>query len=214
MKPNRTKPLIVSIIMFFLIIYFGWESRGLAAFKNTFDDFTNVYLDNVQKYLYIISLFAATMFYFVRIPFLRPEYRIRINVSLYDFLIEKNIVNSLFITLAIYMLYIFASVFYDFSFVFSITYIFLFMRLYGFVYLCGVIYLLSYLSSENEIFGFVCIIAINLFVLMIYLSVNFIFNNCISDKFEMLIFSFYITFFDIFCSLYLMLKSDKKESLK
>ena len=205
------KLLLNFLFVFLFIVYFGIESKNMNINNDTYL-FLKMYLDTPQKYLFIMTLFLSITVPTIHIPFLVPEFKVRLKNKVFRYVWRKNIGFALLFSVFILFSFGMVAVFYGYSNVVSILDTSLFFRLFSFILSYMVLYTVIYLKTNKYYLGIAFVSAANFLFLILLISFDY-YSIVRSDHDELLllIFTFYIWFINLSGLMYLYLNMDRKE---
>lgn len=199
------------VFVFIFSLYLGYSDE----LTDTIAAFFKTYLDNVQKYLFVISIFSVLAIYCTRIPFLESSFRVRLKDKLFLFVEKRALVASLLLSAVTFLSFLLSAFVFGKTFEFSINYIFVFVRLFIFVFGCFSLYNILYFFTQKVALSSVLVLLCNLTLLSLLTGINYYVPAIqISGDQEMTILSVY-NFVIITASAFLLLtQGERKECLK
>lgn len=205
------KHILSFLFVSLLIGYFGLESKNMALNSDT-HLFIKMYLDNVQKYLFTMTLFLCITVPNLHIPFLNPELKSRLRNNVFEFVWRRNTGFSLVFSVYIMFSFGIVAAFCGYSNIASILDIGLFFRLFSFTLSFLVLYTTIYLITGKYYLGIALASAANFLFLIILISLNYyIMVYYINDEVLKLLFTLYVLLINISGFTYLYRNMDKKE---
>ena len=140
------------LFVFFFIGYFGIESKNMNVNNDTYL-FLKMYLDNTQKYLFTMTLFLSITVPVIHIPFLVPEFKVRLKDKVFEYVWQKHIVFALLFSVFILFSFGVVAFFCGYSNVVAILDASLFFRLFSFTLSFMVLYTIIYLKTNKYYLG-------------------------------------------------------------
>lgn len=168
----RINLVVLSLVVFAYVTYMVYEGLYINHVA-TYNEFLQSYLNNVQKYLFNITLISVSVFYIVRVPFLKPQLRIRFGSSLAYQVIVRGMVISSLITAYITFLFTFVPLSFNYGGVLSELHFDDALRLFVFIYYLYVTSIIIYAKTSNHIIGIAGTLFLNFLILITVLAVNY-----------------------------------------
>lgn len=162
----------ICLLFTIFVLYCIYESSVITGISS-YNEFLVAYLNNVQKYLYIVTLFTVLLLYQLKIPFLKPEFRIRYGNNIVYLLIERGLIFSMLVTLFIYFLFTGFPLLFGYEVSFTDLQIVDIVRLVSFIYYLFLLYLILYVHTSNLVAGLLGVLLLNFLILIIFISINF-----------------------------------------
>lgn len=171
---SRYKRIIFILSVFFIIIvYSAYEGMYLTEVTK-YDEFVSSYLNNAQKYLFNITLVVVCMIYTIKIPYLKPEYKIRYGTHIAYFLIEKGILISTGLALFIYVSFLIVPLLFGYQVsLYTINFRDI-LSLISYIYFLYLTYNVFYLNSDREMLSALITYALPTIILVFYISITFV----------------------------------------
>lgn len=200
-----------SVLVTSIICYLAYASKG---FNETLIEYMFGYLDNFQKYLFLITIFIVPFLIFLQRQINESLIRIRLKSNIFYYILKNGLVTSLILSAFIYFTFLFWGIVFGLETEFSISMINLIFKLFLFVFACYIFSYSVYFVSNRIVFGPLSVLILNFVFLMIMFAVNFfLMNNLMSESTMMIIFYVYL-FVLIFGGLIYLYKGAKtKECL-
>ncbi len=180
---KRTGQILLAALLFILPVYFGYEAgkfqdTGSALF------FIKAYLDQIQKYLFQLSLTVTFAAYVFHIPFLNPIIYLRLKKNQFSILIRHYVSKMIQLSISIVLGYFIAAVLFRHTEdLFSAFTLGLWIRVLTFVLACFAIYLSVYIVSGKLVPSLGAILIINFVFLLIVYGINYyVFMGKLSEK--------------------------------
>lgn len=207
---KKTSFFLAIVLVVGMALYLGADTANYDTTLTFFETF----LDNSQKYLYIVTLFLLPVLYCVNVPFLEPAYRVRLKDTLFVFTFKRALLASLLLTVLIVCSYLVAPLFFGKPFVMSFYYAFVFMRLFFFVLGAFALHNAVYFLTQKMMLSIFSVLISNMLFLVILISANYyILNGTISAQTQLVFLSFYnFALISLSVGLFLF-QGEKKECL-
>ena len=205
---TSTKIMLSLLLIAIDIVYFGYEATLLNLNKITSLLFINLYLDNYQKYLLIISTFFCVIMFALKIPFLQPEFRVRIGNSFLNFIFKYIAVICISLSLYVLLMYVLVIYLFNFEIQEKIRYLYLFLELVSFFIVCMFIFLISYFKTVKLTFSIMTVWILNFLFLVIINCFGFWLNKPVINILGLKIYKVIIIIYGTF---FLLFKAEKTE---
>lgn len=175
---NKRIKLYIFIVLFsFLIMYFGYE--GIQNNINDSSDFIGIYLDNFQRYFYIITLFICIVISNLEISFYNPEIAIRID-NLPFFLVSYYLPIILISSVLILAIFLIVCITFGYSEPLNIINVELLARIFSTITSYFIAYITFYCITKKVGKSLIFLIILNFLFLIIGLSIQYYINQNIS----------------------------------
>lgn len=208
---KKTSLIMCSVSMLMICAFFAYFSKQM---NETLEEYMNGYLNDPQKYLYLITIFIVAALFVFKIPVYDPFIRIRLRDNLFNYIINRGIRISLYFSLFLFLLFFVMGIIFNLAFSFSFKWIYMLLNIFVFSFCCYILSVTVYYISNKLLLGILSVIFANYFLLVFVYAVDFyILNNTLSEKAFMIIFRIYMTFITTFGLIYLYIKSEKKECI-
>lgn len=180
-----SKRLLIAIscgITLLMVIYMGYDTFIYRVSDNTLSDFLDTYINNPQKYLFNGMIYSIPLIYATAIRFANAELLIRMKSKLLYIITEESIITSVKISTYVMMLHIVTAYLNNLAMDFNIEIVNIFFRLIIFYMQCHFLYYLLYSISTSPIASLVIVVFINMLVLLIILSLGFVYINSVQTN--------------------------------
>lgn len=206
--------LMVSFITIFLFItYLGAEFKNIH-FNNDTYIFLQEYLDNPQKYLFVVSLMLCIFVPIVHIPFLFSEVKSRLKNNVFTYVWIRHFGFGGLFSLFILCSFGLVALLGQYSNLLAVWNIEIFFNLFSFVLSFIVVTTIVYLETGKNIFGVACASALNFSFLIVLTSLDYyILDQSMNEEMAMLIFTSYVWLINLVGLTYLYFTMDRKEIL-
>lgn len=155
-----------------LIMYLAYEAKTYGF--DTVSTFFNEYVNRTQKYLFNGCLYGIPLIYGLSKPFMSSEYRIRLKENIAYKLIIKSIVDAMFISVWIILLFIIASALMNIKIEIGNFFVTIYIRLTVLYAQCSGLYYLIYVVTNSEIIAVCSTMGINLLALISIILYDYI----------------------------------------
>lgn len=178
------------VLVTLIICYLAYESKG---FNETLNEYMLGYLDNFQKYLFLITIFTVPFFIFSQRQINEPLIRIRLKSNTFYFILKNGVSTGLLLSVFIYFTFLFWGLVFGLKTEFSLSAMNLFFKLFLFIFACYIFSYSVYFISNKVVFGPLSVLILNFLFLMIMFAVNFfLMDNLTSESTMMIIFYVYL----------------------
>lgn len=194
-----------------IICYLAYASKG---FNETLNEYMFGYLDNFQKYLFLITIFIVPFFIFLQRQINESLIQIRLKSNTFYYILKNGVITSSILSVFIYFTFLFWGIVFRLETEFSISIVNLIFKLFLFIFACYIFSYTVYFITNKIVFGPLSVLILNFVFLMIIFAVNFfLMDNLMSESTMMIIFYIYL-FIIIFGGLIYLYKGAKtKECL-
>lgn len=154
--------------------------------------YINSYLNEPQHYLYIVTIYAMCILWYIFVPYLKPCFYLRIT-NMTESINKRNIVFSTFYGILTFFIYVFSAIANGYNIIFDINYILIVGKLILYYFMCFTLSTSIYLFLKKPILSVLSLYFINLSVICLYYAINyFVYANSLSDSFYKHLFFIYI----------------------
>jgi|GEM_PF-4460115 len=139
--------LLVCLLILLLTIYFAFDALYVeTASEISLSIFLALYIDNSYRYFFLISLFTILIMYALNLPFLQPEYLVRISPDRLVF-VAKFIVNMCLVSsFSVYAIFALVSVFFKFNIAIDYYYLIVLLKLLCMNLSINILYVVMYVN--------------------------------------------------------------------
>lgn len=203
--------MITSILVTLIICYLAYASKG---FNETLNEYMFGYLDNFQKYLFLINILIVPFFLFVQRQINEPFIKIRLKNNVFYYILKNAVGTSFVLSIYIYFNFLFWGILFRLKMGLNINTINLIFKLFLFIFACYLFSYVIYFISNRIIFGPLSILLLNFVFLIILFAVDFfLMKNLMSETTMTIIFYIYLFVITFSSLIYLYKGAKTKECL-
>jgi len=197
-------------------IYCGMHSDHYAQLgfdcSNHVNSFLSAFLGNPQTYFFTINILLVILLFFHHIPYLRPEYWVRVADNPVRWVVKKILLISLEVMVVFYLLFVVAGVVLGFTSEWEIQLLFYPMYLFVFTSVVVTLFHVVYVLTEKYIVALFAFFFVNLIYFNIIDEIAW---QIFADHTFIIKFSiYYIIFMLIASSITLIIALKRKECYK
>ncbi len=174
-----------------------------------------LYLWDMQKYLYFVTILLIPFMYVMKKPYLSAEHLIRLRGSLFSYIMAQALKDSAFCTSAVYLCFAVSALPSGYQISADVSYLQIIPVLFMFILSCHLLYHASYCVSEKPVLSLFLPYMLNMLYLSTVIAVNFyLYNNSFTDEYEFILFLLYTAAVCILSVITLRIVTGRKEFLK
>lgn len=168
---RKIKSLLVYTIYLLLVVYMVYESVFIIEMK-TYEQFLNGYFKTVQKHLFNIMMIISFYLIIIKVPYLKPEFRVRYRDNLLYKIVKDGCIISFKWTVYIYSLFIIVPFLFSYDILIS-HWLADTSRLFTYIFYVYILSNVLYIMTGNELRGILICWGLNFLILAGYLGVSF-----------------------------------------
>ena len=175
-----------------VILYFFLARISICDFNKNINLYMQAYLNNIQKYLYLITLSIFPFMFFNNMPFLENMTLIRIMQGKMIFALKYMFKISLKISVCVYAIVLLGGMFWDKNNILQWDFVIYFLKLFIFTFYCVVLQESVYVITKNIPLSSFVVLINNFMIIVVWYMISFgWYNNDLSDRLLNNIFSVY-----------------------
>lgn len=175
-----------------VILYFFLARISICDFNKNINLYMQAYLNNIQKYLYLITLSIFPFMFFNNMPFLENMTLIRIMQGKMIFAMKYMFKISLKISVCVYAIVLLGGMFWDKNNILQWDFVIYFLKLFIFTFYCVVLQESVYVITKNIPLSSFVVLINNFMIIVVWYMISFgWYNNDLSDRLLNNIFSVY-----------------------
>lgn len=175
-----------------VILYFFLARISICDFNKNINLYMQAYLNNIQKYLYLITLSIFPFMFFNNMPFLENMTLIRIMQCKMIFVMKYMFRISLRISVCVYAIVLLGGMFWDKNNILQWDFVIYFLKLFIFTFYCVVLQESVYVITKNIPLSSFVVLINNFMIIVVWYMISFgWYNNDLSDRLLNNIFSVY-----------------------
>lgn len=175
-----------------VILYFFLARISICDFNKNINLYMQAYLNNIQKYLYLITLSIFPFMFFNNMPFLENMTLIRIMQCKMIFVMKYMFRISLRISVCVYAIVLLGGMFWDKNNILQWDFVIYFLKMFLFTFYCVVLQESVYVITKNIPLSSFVVLINNFMIIVVWYMISFgWYNNDLSDRLLNNIFSVY-----------------------
>lgn len=150
--------------------------------NNTIEMIVPGYFGDIQKYLYLITMWIVPYMLILHIPYLESMIYVRMKNYLFAQLIRNNVINSIGVSLYIFFSFVTIAYVAGGRVIFRLDWILMLIRLILFVLACFIVCEMVYMMSKRVVAGAFAVLILNFLMIITMSSLVFlIYNNDVRE---------------------------------
>ncbi|MDR2647607.1 MAG: hypothetical protein LBB67_05755 [Oscillospiraceae bacterium] len=170
---SRKVGVFLSAVAIFLFVLYVAHDFATTQQLSSLKDLLSSALDVPQKHLWNVTLCHMPILFFLKAPYLQPNYQVRLRPNVFSYILKRSVLISLCLSVYLFFLYVFYAFtakmdLSDISFALST-----FLRLIAFSFMCNLLYFVFYWLSKKEILAIMGVLLLNIIFLFIITEITF-----------------------------------------
>lgn len=187
---KRFGVLLSGVVATSIICYLAYASK---AFNETLSEYMLGYLDNFQKYLFLITIFIVPFFIFLQRQINESLIQIRLKNNVFYYILKSGTISSVLLSTFIYFTFLFWGIVFGLKIEFSISVMNLIFKLFLFVFACYIFSYVIYFISSRMVFGPLSVLLLNfIFLMVMYAFDFFLMGNMMAESTVKITFYLYL----------------------
>jgi len=170
-----SKRLGLMLSYVFILILVTYLAADALSFHNQLSTFITSYLDNDQTYFFVFTILLVPIFLFHHIPYLKPEYFLRMRQRIRYYIFRKVMLDSLQVAGVIFISFIWGGLTMGLHPEFSLSYFRYFLQVFLFMATSFLLYHAIYALVHKHFIAILILLSGHIAFLIAVVSISFTF---------------------------------------